>query len=81
MDLIFSDTDDDLEVVVDGYAGDEGMDDEDGSEHDRYDVVRQRVGVDASVEEDSELDATTVADGEAHEQVNDEQGRELMNKQ
>ena len=25
MDLIFSDTDDDLEVVVDGYAGDEAM--------------------------------------------------------
>ena len=37
MDLTFSDTDDDLEVVVDGYAGDEAMDDEDGSEHDRYD--------------------------------------------
>ena len=78
MDLTFSDTDDDLEVVVDGYAGDEAMDDEDGSEHDHYDVVRQRVGVDASVEEDSELDATTVADGEAHEQANDEQGRELL---
>ena len=78
MDLTFSDTDDDLEVVVDGYEGDEAMDDEDGSEHDRYDVVRQRVGVDASVEEDSELDATTVADGEAHEQANDEQGRELL---
>ena len=77
MDLIFSDTDDDLEVVVDGYAGDETMDDEDGSEHDRHDLDRQRVGVDASVEEDSELDATTVADGEAHEQANDEQGREL----
>ena len=75
MDLTFSDTDDDLEVVVEG---DEAMDDEDGSEHDRYDVVRQRVGVDASVEEDSELDATTVADGEAHEQANDEQGRELL---
>ena len=77
MDLFFSETDDDLEVVVDGHAGDEAMDDEDGSEHDRYDVIRQRVGVDASVEEDSELDATTVADGEAHEQANDEQGREL----
>ena len=78
MDLIFSDTDDDLEVVVDGYAGDEAMDDEFGSEHDRQDFDRQRVGVDASVEEDSELDATTVADGEAHEQANDEQGRELL---
>ena len=78
MDLTFSDTDDDLEVVVDGYAGDEAMDDEDGSEHDRLDFDRQRVGVDASVEEESELDATTVADGEAHEQANDEQGRELL---
>ena len=54
------------------------MNDEDGSEHDRHDFDRQRVGVDASVEEDSELDATTVADGEAHEQANDEQGRELL---
>ena len=49
------------------------MDDEDGSEHDRHDFDRQRVGVDASVEEDSELDATTVDGGEAHEQANDDE--------
>ena len=49
MYLTFSDTDDDLEVVVDGYASDEAMDDEDGSEHDRHDFDRQRVGVDMQV--------------------------------
>ena len=68
-------------LMLDNKTHKLNMDDEDGSEHDCHAFDRQRFGVHASVEEDSELDATIVADGEAHERANDEQGRELLIKQ